>query len=191
MVGSTPIIMKREPQIFAFLCLGPRSCTSEYEKGGLCVSLVLCRSHKGEQMLGVWFLLGHSQWFHIHSCAYVALISIAVIKTLTKSYLEKKRFMSSHNAQVTIHPKGTSGDKLEAGTEAETMEECCLLVCFPRLAHLDFLYNSEPSTQGSHQPHNDLFSSTPIMNQENTPQKTCLQVNLMEVILQFRLPLPR
>lgn len=104
MAGSTPIIMKRESQIFTFLCLGPRSCTSEYEKEGVCVSLVLGRSHKGEHMLGVWFLLGHSQWFHIRSCAYVALISIAVIKTLTKSYLEKKRFMSSHNAQVTIHP---------------------------------------------------------------------------------------
>lgn len=33
----------------------------------------------------------------------ISLLSIALIKTLTKSHLEKRGFVSSHTAQATIH----------------------------------------------------------------------------------------
>lgn len=38
----------------------------------------------------------------------------------------------------------TKYSNLEAGTEAGAMEKCCLLVCFPWMAQLAFLYTSEP-----------------------------------------------
>lgn len=36
---------------------------------------------------------------------------------------------------------GTQGKNLEAGTDAETIEGCCLLACSPQCAQLAFLYH--------------------------------------------------
>jgi hypothetical protein len=54
---------------------------------------------------------------------------------MTKSNLERKRVYFKLCFQITIHPWGKSGQELKQvrnlkpGTEAEAMEECCLLAC--------------------------------------------------------------
>ena len=65
---------------------------------------------------------------------------------------------------------GTQGGNPEAGTEAEVMEECCLLACFPWLAQLAFL----KTTTQNHRPkggasHYGLSLLTLIINQEKFP----------------------
>jgi hypothetical protein len=42
----------------------------------------------------------------------------------------------------------TLGRNLEAGADAEAVEECCLLACFPCLAQLAFLQTPELPVQG-------------------------------------------
>lgn len=44
---------------------------------------------------------------------------------------------------------GTQGRDLEAGTEAEVMEESCLWACYPQLTQTALFHNSEP-IQGWH-----------------------------------------
>jgi hypothetical protein len=46
----------------------------------------------------------------------------------------------------------TQGRNLEAGADAEAMEVCYLLDCFPWLAQLAFLYNLGPPVQRWHHP---------------------------------------
>lgn len=49
---------------------------------------------------------------------------------------------------VTVHHKmGSQGRNSRQELEALTMEECCLLACFPWLAQLPFLYNPRPPAQ--------------------------------------------
>ena len=67
----------------------------------------------------------------------------------TKHYDQEARWggkglLSSH-FQVAVHRQRNSGQELtqgrnlEAGADAEAMEGCCLLACFPWFAQLAFL----------------------------------------------------
>lgn len=58
---------------------------------------------------------------------------------------------------------GTQGRKLDA----ETVEECCLLVCFPRRARTVSLCNPGPLSQGWHRP--QWAGPSYINHQENAP----------------------
>lgn len=62
------------------------------------------------------------------------LVSIAVIKTMLKSKLWKKGFIIPQRLQYITQRKW--GRNLEAGTRAETMEECGYLACFSCLLRL-------------------------------------------------------
>ena len=72
---------------------------------------------------------------------------------MTKSNLGKKGF----NRLVLSHFNPSSredmevprqSENLEAGTEAETMVECWLLVASPEMVQLAFKYNSELPAEG-------------------------------------------
>lgn len=66
-----------------------------------------------------------------------------------------------------VHHQGKPRHDLMKEPEAETMEEYCLLICFPRLSLLAFLQNQP------HQPTNGAaysgITTTSIRNQENAP----------------------
>ena len=76
----------------------------------------------------------------------------------------------------------SQGRNLEAGTEAESVEECCSLDCSPWLAQPAFIYNPGPSAQGWHYPQWDGSFYT---NQENVPTG-----NIMEILSQPKLLFP-
>lgn len=63
---------------------------------------------------------------------------------------------------TSVHHGGRSG-RTEAGAEAETMEEHCLLACSSLPVQLVFLYN--PETRPGAELHSELGPPTPIMNQ--------------------------
>lgn len=88
-------------------------------------------------------------------------VTIAMIKTMGKSNLERKRFVTSYSSG-NVHHCGGSGRNLEAGTEAGTMEGAAyclyLLVCSACL-HIqqDHLLRGGPT-------HNDQGPPTSITN---------------------------
>lgn len=96
--------------------------------------------------------------------------------TLSQSNSGRKGFMSSYNAQVTLHHWGKSGWKSEAGSEAEATEYC-LLACS--------LYQSAIYTTQYQQPSSGLGPPTSTINRENATQ-TCPQVHLMEALTPWR-----
>ena len=59
------------------------------------------------------------------------MVSIAEKNTITKSTLEREELISLYNCQDILHHPGKPGHGLEIGTDAETLEECCLLACSP------------------------------------------------------------
>lgn len=61
---------------------------------------------------------------------------------------------------------GTQDRILEEGTEMETMEECCLLVCSPWFVLPVFVYNLQLPTQGG-TIHSDLGPPISVIDQEN------------------------
>ena len=65
---------------------------------------------------------------------------------MTKSNVEERRVLVLKTGQEL------QGRNLEAGTEAEAMEEHCLLVCSPWLTPSAFLYNPGLSVQSWHCP---------------------------------------
>jgi hypothetical protein len=70
--------------------------------------------------------------------------------------------------------RGSHGRNLQAGTEAEAIEEHYLLSCSSWFVQTTFLYIPGPPGQGS-TTHRELGSSiSSVINQENGPQ-TCLQ----------------
>jgi len=69
------------------------------------------------------------------------------------------------------------GRSLEAGRDAEAMEECCLLACSLGLALPAFLCNSGPYAQGWHHAYQSLIEN------KNASQ-TCLKANNMEAFYQ-------
>lgn len=58
---------------------------------------------------------------------------------MSKSNLGEKGFLSDYSLRSFV--KGSQGRNLEARTEAETIEENCLLVCSAQLARFALLYN--------------------------------------------------
>ena len=67
-----------------------------------------------------------------------------------------------------VHHRGKPRHDLMQELEAETMEECCLLTCFPRLSLLAFLQN-QPHRPRNGAAHSGLGPSTSIRNHENAP----------------------
>lgn len=76
---------------------------------------------------------------------------------------------------------------LEANTEGEAMEDCCLLACFSWFVQYTFAYTSQPPAQRWHHQQYMLSPLATIANQENAPQ-TCLEVSLIEAFSQLRFP---
>lgn len=78
-----------------------------------------------------------------------------------------------------------TGENLEAGTDAETMKEHCLLACSSLLSYIlqDHLPRGGPT-------HSGLGLSTSIINQENVPQ-SCPQAGLIEAIPHLKVLLLR
>lgn len=66
------------------------------------------------------------------------MLSVAVVNAMAKA------IVYFHS----LNHLGKSGQNLEAGTEAKTIEEHCLLACSPWLSHPALLCHPGPSTQG-------------------------------------------
>lgn len=66
-----------------------------------------------------------------------------------------------------VHHQGKPRHDLMQEPEAETMEGCCLLTCFPQLSLLAFLPN-QPHGPRNGAAHSDI-TTTSIRNQENVP----------------------
>lgn len=93
---------------------------------------------------------------------YKLLPSSILIKTpWTKGNLGRKRFISPYSFQCTT--EGKQGRDLEAGTEAEALEECYLLHFSSWFAQPAFLYNPVSLSESL------ALHDTWIINQENTP----------------------
>lgn len=104
-------------------------------------------------------------------------------------WLKRGKGLSSSHVLITSLREQKSGTQrrcLEAGTEAESVEECWLA---PRFFQLVFLCKPGPTClkvalQGSGGP------STSIINWEDVPQ-TCLPANQTEAFSQLSFPLPK
>lgn len=88
-----------------------------------------------------------------------------VENTMTKSSLGTKGFIFSR--RFSLVSRGRQGRNLGVGTEAQTMEKCCLLPCSP--AHIRLLILPSPGPHGQGWYHG---LSLPIRttNQENKTQ---------------------
>lgn len=82
-------------------------------------------------------------------------------KALAESNLERKWLI------WLTHPRSQSMMEPRAGTEAETMQESCLLACFLSLPQPEFLLNSGSLCLGVAPPPGELCLPTSIMNLEN------------------------
>lgn len=71
---------------------------------------------------------------------------------------------------------------VEAGTEAEAVQECVLWDCFSWLAQLPCIAQAHPPGGGT--TYSVPGPTTSISNQENAPQ-TCPKANLVETIPQL------
>lgn len=79
------------------------------------------------------------------------LLSLVVINTRTTKIMERKVFISFYSIQYTWKEvrDGNSWSHLEAGTEAKTAEEGCLLAYSPWPAHAGFLCSPGPPVNAS------------------------------------------
>lgn len=85
MAGPTSIIMKETPNTHHPL---PGTQISEYEKGGVCMSLVPTQKPQSWANAGnLFFFYATAQRFHISIYAYVSLLSITVIKHSNQKYI--------------------------------------------------------------------------------------------------------
>jgi hypothetical protein len=76
-------------------------------------------------------------------------LPVAVIDIMTKGSLEKKRIcFSLHFQGIVSLPLREIRAGSQEGTEAETVEEHCLLACSLAHAQLAFLYNLGPPLKG-------------------------------------------
>ena len=99
----------------------------------------------------------------------------AVINHHDQKYLWRKGFLSVYTSRQQYITEESQGRNLEAGADAEAMEEHCLLACSSWLAQPVFLYHPGPPFEGWHHP--PWLGSPPpmsIINQENAPQ-ACLK----------------
>jgi hypothetical protein len=78
-----------------------------------------------------------------------------------------KGFTIIGESYIAVHHQWKSGlelrpgRNLETGADAEAMEGCCLLACFPQLVQPAFLENPGPQAQVTH---NGLDSSPSVTN---------------------------
>lgn len=85
----------------------------------------------------------------------------SVKNIMTGNYLGRKRLTSLYILQFIM--KRSQGRSSEAGTEAETKQECCSLACSSWLSQLAFLQNPKPSA------HRKLGPPMQIINYGNVP----------------------
>lgn len=109
--------------------------------------------------------------------SFLACFSNTVIKYHLKATLGRKGFIQLVGYSSSLWEVG-------AGVQAEVVEEHCLLACSSC-----FLYTTGPPAQRCHYPEWDR-PSTSIISQGNV-SLMCPQVNPIEAVPQWRVPLPR
>jgi hypothetical protein len=93
----------------------------------------------------------YSSFFFLISCRFIEMKArclsqgfYSCIDIRTKKQVGEERIYPAYNSILLLSPKkvrtGTHAGK-EAGADAEAMERCYLLACFPWLAHLALLQN--------------------------------------------------
>ena len=105
----------------------------------------LSEKHRETPALGLGFLV-NSFYFPYHQSA---LSSQCCDKRLDQKQLGKKRVYFTSQFCVTAHLLWKSGQELEAGTEAEVVEEHCLRACSPWLAQSAFLHYLGPRARAA------------------------------------------
>lgn len=126
---------------------------------------------------------------NVRSRHSIGLVSIAVKKIMTQASQGQQELVSSYNPLLCHRRKSgkelKQGRKLEAGTDAETKEECCLLNCSSWLTQSVFFQKLRLPVQGvpiaPTTPDNcsELGTLTSVINQGNSLQ-ICLQVIRLE-----------
>lgn len=163
------------------------ACVCVWMCVSVCLCVGLCIKFRCSQSQRLWILWNwscrqlSSAW---HGCWEPVLgFLLLCYNTRTKSNLGTKGFISVFNSQVTFHHQANSGQDLEAGTETDAMEECCSLVCSPRLAR-----PLSHSTQG-HQPRGGTTSVGWAIHISHQWKKNALQArwqaNLPEDFLKW------
>jgi hypothetical protein len=71
-------------------------------------------------------------------CALVR-VCIPVQNIMTEKQVGEERVYSAYTSTLNSGQELPQGRNLEAGADAEAMEGCCLLDCFPGLVQLVFL----------------------------------------------------
>lgn len=103
---------------------------------------------------------------------YFSLLVVAVIDTTTKSNAGNKGFTRLPHPRTEFNNERSQGRNSkqgpEAGTDAETTEQCCLLACSPELAQPSF-FSTKNHFPGNGTALSGLGPPTSIINQENVP----------------------
>lgn len=112
----------------------------------------------------------------------LCLVSIAVIKTITKINLRSKYFIFPYSCSPPVREvmAVTHDQNLEA--EVEPIEECCWLGWSPWLSQTAISYDpvvTPPTWPSSDTTRSELWPHDSVANPENSAQ-TCLQINEME-----------
>ena len=115
------------------------------------------------------------------------MFSITVTNTMTKSNLWRKDlfYVTVYSPSLREVRAGTQERKLEVGTEAQTVKECCSLVASLSVACLAYvLYHPEAPAQRRHRP-SALSLPTSIISQANVPKEQS-EGGLCQLILSSR-----
>lgn len=104
---------------------------------------------------------------------------------MTKNNLERKGLCYLTNVRSQTFTERSLARNLDPRTEAENMEEFCLLVCSSQVIQFAFVQNPLPPTQGW--PHSKWVGNSNI----NHPLRQCLPDLTTGQSYQLRLHLPR
>ena len=88
--------------------------------------------------------LSHDDWIGHQRMRVLVGVTTAVKKPMTGSRMERKGFIwlklpHCSSPLKEVRSENKQDRNLEAGADAEAMEDCCLLPCFPWLAQPAFL----------------------------------------------------
>lgn len=96
-------------------------------------------------ILGLWVWPHYFLYISYHKSTPILFAPFYL--TLEWPNLGRKAFISYYNSIIR-----SQGRNLKSGTRAETVEEQCLLACFPWCVQLPFLYSSGPPVLTWHHP---------------------------------------
>jgi hypothetical protein len=108
------------------------------------ISIVFYKTHQNKGLFVIYFL----KIFSTENC--FGLISVAVKNTIIRNQQRKEKVSLAYT-YITVHRirvEEAQTRNLEAGTEAEVMENCSLLACYPQLTYHLCLYSPGPSPAG-------------------------------------------